>query len=101
MSQETSVPLATIRREQIASYVEDVCRVDGWPPSIREICAAVGLQSTSTVVYHLENLVAAGRLKKVGSVRSHVRYVPTRDGSCWACGFTCPACYKDSGDVDR
>lgn len=36
----------------------------GYPPSIREICAAVGLRSTSTVHFHLNKLEKLGYIKR-------------------------------------
>ena len=35
----------------------------GYPPSVREICAEVGLRSTSTVHAHLKKLQEAGYLE--------------------------------------
>ena len=38
--------------EYLVSYIEHY----GYPPTIREICINVGLDSTSSVVYHLKKL---------------------------------------------
>ena len=43
--------------EYLVSYMERV----GYPPTIREICVNVGLDSTSSVVYHLKKLEKIGR----------------------------------------
>ncbi len=36
---------------------------NGYPPSVREICAAVGLKSTASVHYHLNELKRQGRIE--------------------------------------
>ncbi|MGI6234111.1 MAG: transcriptional repressor LexA [Christensenellales bacterium] len=46
--------------EYIRTQVED----NGFPPSVREICQAVGLKSTSTVHGHLKRLEKQGLLKR-------------------------------------
>lgn len=47
-------------RDHIARYVEE----HGYPPSVREIAAAVGLKSPSTVHFHLDRMEKAGILEK-------------------------------------
>lgn len=52
-------------RPRARSIFEAVCagiRAQGYPPSVREIAAAVGLSSSSTVKHHLDNLVSQGFL---------------------------------------
>ena len=52
-------------RPRARSIFEAVCagiRAQGYPPSVREIAAAVGLSSYSTVKHHLDNLVSQGFL---------------------------------------
>ena len=44
------------RQKQILSYIKDMLRAKGYPPSVREIGEAVGLSSSSTVHSHLEKL---------------------------------------------
>ncbi|WP_375663928.1 LexA family protein, partial [Bartonella sp. CL63NXGY] len=36
----------------------------GYPPTVREICSAVGLSSTSTVHAHIKHLITNGYLQK-------------------------------------
>jgi repressor LexA len=52
----------TPRQRQILEFVDAEVRRRGYPPSVREIGAAVGLTSTSTVHAHLSALVAKGYL---------------------------------------
>lgn len=49
-------PELTPIRQQILDFVRRTVRERGYPPSIREICTAVGLSSTSSVAHHLRAL---------------------------------------------
>lgn len=49
---------------QILEYMKKEVREKGYPPSVREICDAVGLKSTSTVHGHLERLERKGYIKR-------------------------------------
>ncbi|MDJ0343475.1 transcriptional repressor LexA [Streptomyces sp. H10-C2] len=52
----------TVRQEQIVAAIEDSVRTRGYPPSMREIGAAVGLRSTSSVAHQLMVLESKGFL---------------------------------------
>jgi repressor LexA len=52
------------RRLEIYNFIKSYVEAKGYPPSVREICAAVGLKSTSTVHMHLENLESQGLIKR-------------------------------------
>lgn len=54
----------TPRQRQILEFVDAEARRRGYPPSVREIGAAIGLSSTSTVHAHLSALVAKGYLRR-------------------------------------
>jgi repressor LexA len=56
-------PLAGKRRE-ILNYIEAHTLENGYPPSVREICQAVGLKSTSTVHAHIKMLEREGYLER-------------------------------------
>ena len=47
-------------RDRILKYISDRCDSDGCPPSYREIAAAVGLQSPSSVARHIRVLESEG-----------------------------------------
>ena len=49
---------------EILEYINAKIEINGQAPSIREIAAAVSLKSTSSVQYHLDNLVKKGLLSK-------------------------------------
>lgn len=46
----------TAKQQQILEYIKECILKKGYPPSVREICEAVGLKSTSSVHSHLEAL---------------------------------------------
>lgn len=49
---------------EILSYMKNEVSQKGYPPSVREICMAVGLKSTSTVHGHLERLEKKGYIRR-------------------------------------
>ena len=48
----------------VLSYINKQVDAHGYPPTVREICAAVGLSSTSTVHGHINRLIEKGYLHK-------------------------------------
>jgi repressor LexA len=54
----------TPRQRQILEYIHNYFRDKGYPPSVREICAATNLKSTSTVHGYLVQLEKKGYLKR-------------------------------------
>ncbi len=52
------------REKQILDYMKLQIQTKGYPPTVREICAALGIKSTSTVHKDIENLVRDGYLMK-------------------------------------
>lgn len=52
------------RELRILGYMKQQIAAKGYPPTVREICADLGIKSTSTVHKDIENLERAGYLKK-------------------------------------
>ncbi|KAJ52524.1 LexA repressor [Clostridium tetanomorphum DSM 665] len=52
------------KQGQILDYIKEKIKEKGYPPSVREICDAVGLKSTSTVHGHLQRLEKKGFIKR-------------------------------------
>ncbi|MGN1280095.1 MAG: transcriptional repressor LexA [Limosilactobacillus sp.] len=48
----------------VLSYIHKQVAEHGYPPTVREICGAVGLSSTSTVHGHITRLIEQGFLRK-------------------------------------
>ena len=58
------MPKKTQMTEQIYEYLQTVIPQQGYAPSVREICEAVGLKSPSTVHFHLKRLQERGLIEK-------------------------------------
>lgn len=52
------------KQKEILEYIIEQQETRGYPPSVREICEAVGLRSTSTVHGHLARLEAKGYIRR-------------------------------------
>ena len=60
------MPRTSNKSEKIVEFVRQFTQENGFPPSIREIGAAVGLRSTASVSYHLQQLQDKGLLQSPG-----------------------------------
>lgn len=58
------MPRTSTKQSEILEFLRTFIRENGYAPSVREICAAVGLKSTASVHYHL------GELKRKGLIDS-------------------------------
>ncbi len=58
------MPKKTDMTERIYEYLQQVIPAQGYAPSVREICVAVGLKSPSTVHFHLKRLQEQGLIEK-------------------------------------
>ncbi|MBR6307213.1 MAG: transcriptional repressor LexA [Lachnospiraceae bacterium] len=52
------------KQKEILEYMKQVVLSKGYPPSVREICEAVKLKSTSSVFAHLERLEMNGYIRR-------------------------------------
>ncbi len=57
------MPRTSDKSEKILEFVRQFTYEKGFPPSVREIGAGVGLRSTASVSYHLQQLQAKGLLQ--------------------------------------
>ena len=65
-----------LRKQKIIDYIAATVRESGYPPSVREIAAAVGLASTSAVHHHLSALERDGLLERDASQSRALRLKP-------------------------
>ena len=65
-----------LRRQRIIEYIATSVRRSGYPPSVREIAAAVGLASTSAVHHHLSALEKDGLLERDATQSRALRLKP-------------------------
>ncbi len=54
----------TAKQTQILEYIKEQLLAKGYPPSVREICQAVNLKSTSSVHSHLATLEENGYIRR-------------------------------------
>ena len=54
----------TEKQQEILEYMKEQILSKGYPPSVREICSAVHLKSTSSVHSHLETLEKNGYIRR-------------------------------------
>lgn len=74
------MPRTTDKQEKILEFLTDYVNEKGYPPSVREICAAVGLKSTATVSYHLTELKKQGRIQGETNKRRAIAIPETQRG---------------------
>lgn len=61
------MPRTSNKAEQILEFVNRFVQENGYAPSVREIGAAVGLRSTASVSYHLQQMQSKGQLLSSGA----------------------------------
>ena len=61
------MPRTTDKAQKILDFVNAFIQENGFAPSVREIGAAVGLRSTASVSYHLQQLQEKGMLQSPGA----------------------------------
>lgn len=64
---------------KILQFIKDEITLKGYPPSIREICKAVGLSSTSSVHAHLNTLEEKGFIKRGENKRRALELIDVDD----------------------
>lgn len=70
MTAQTS-PALSARQRAVLDFIAEFVAANHFPPTVREIAAAVGLSSPSSAAHHVRTLTAAGHLTHVpGSPRS-------------------------------
>ena len=58
------VDVLTAKQQKVLDFLKVEIKMSGYPPTVREICNAVGLSSTSTVHAHLETLERKGFIRR-------------------------------------
>ncbi len=61
------MPRTSNKAQLILEFVNEFVQENGFAPSVREIGAAVGLRSTASVSYHLQQLQEKGLLQSPGA----------------------------------
>ena len=61
------------KEKRIYKYIVDCITTDWFSPSVRDICSALGIKSTSTVHLYIEKLKDKGYLKKSDNISRSLR----------------------------
>lgn len=69
----------TEKQQMILDFINKQIQEKGYPPSVREICNAVGLKSTSTVHGYLERMKKKGLLHKDASKPRALRVIQNKN----------------------
>ncbi|TZE80797.1 transcriptional repressor LexA [Calorimonas adulescens] len=51
-------------QERILEYIKETMKVKGYPPSVRDVCNALGFNSTATVYEHFKSLEKKGYIRR-------------------------------------
>lgn len=65
----------------IYSYMQNYIDENGFPPSVREICAEFNIKSTSTVHYYMKKLKTDGKVVQMGNKKRAISIASTRDAT--------------------
>ena len=52
------------KKEELLNFIKNYVDENGYPPTVREMCRAIKVNSTSTIAYHLSKLEDSGSIKK-------------------------------------
>lgn len=63
----------TDRKRHILVFFRDYFDFNNRPPTLREICTATGISSTSVVSYNVTQLVDSGLMDKQGTISRGLR----------------------------
>lgn len=55
-------------KDKVLEHIKRHVKTNGFPPSVREICAACDIKSTSTVHLYIEKLIEEGHLEKFATL---------------------------------
>jgi repressor LexA len=69
------------KQQKILDFLNEQIEKNGYPPSVREICSAVGFKSTSTVHGYLEKLRKEGLINKAPSKPRALRVIDSNKNS--------------------
>ncbi len=71
----------TPRQEIILNYIRHYINLHGYPPSVRDICKATGLSSSSTVHGHLNSLENKGYIRREPTRSRAIELLATYPGA--------------------
>jgi repressor LexA len=88
------------REQRILDYMKEELKLKGYPPTVREICTALGIKSTSTAHNDLARLARKGYIKKDPAKPRALMLTAIQDGGA-ASGEREPRENADKAGADR
>lgn len=73
--------LPTARQKQVLDYIQSHIDNDGYPPTLREICAHLGVSGKVSATRHLDALEKKGYIRRDSSSRGIALTTPTTDSA--------------------
>ena len=73
--------LPTARQQQVLDFIQSCVDNNGYPPTLREICAHLGVSGTLSAMRHLEALEKKGFIKRDPGSRGIAITSPTTDSA--------------------
>lgn len=70
----------TAKQENILLFIKKTVLERGFPPTVREICEAVGLRSTASVHSHLDTLEKKGYIRRDSAKNRAIEILDDEDG---------------------
>lgn len=89
------------RERKILTYMKEEIRKKGYPPTVREMCTALGIKSTSTTHKDLENLERKGYIKKDPAKPRALMIIDPDSGHRFEVHEEIPAAYGSSDRTER
>ena len=74
------MPRTSTKQQEILEFLQEYCAEYGYAPSTREIAQAVGLRSTASVHYHMQELSRRGLIEMDGGKMRAVRVPAQQPG---------------------
>ncbi|MBS4539922.1 transcriptional repressor LexA [Clostridium sp. D2Q-11] len=72
------------KQYNILNFIKEELKAKGYPPSVREICKAVGLKSTSTVHGHLSRLEKKGYIRRDATKPRAIEILNSKDDNIFS-----------------
>lgn len=89
------------RERKILTYMKEEIRKKGYPPTVREMCTALGIKSTSTTHKDLENLEKKGYIRKDPAKPRALMIIDPDSGNRFEAHEETPAVYGLSDRTER
>lgn len=66
----------TTKQKEVYDFLKNYQGQNGYPPTVREICAEIGFKSPSTAHFHLEGLIASGYIIRESHKTRALKFLP-------------------------